>query len=177
MRWLIALMVNGFMRPTDLKNVQHKHVEVIRGRHIYLRLNLPESKRHTETIITLRPAVRAYEMLRTHAKRANRATPDDYLFFPELPDRKKAMMAMDYQFRRILDYAGLRIGKRGQNRTIYSLRHTAITFRLVYGQGIDLLTLAKNARTSVEMVERFYASELDTELNVGMLQSKRTTAI
>jgi len=82
-------------------------------------------------------------------------------------------MIMDVHFRRVLDAAGLRTGTRGQNRTLYSLRHTAITFRLLYGQGIDLLTLAKNARTSVEMIERFYASELNAEMNVGMLQSRR----
>ncbi len=176
MRWLIALMINGFMRPTDLKNIKHRHVEVIKGQHTYLRLNLPESKKHTETIITLRPAVRAYEALKTYAKSRERAASDDYLFFPGLEDRKKAMMAMDFQFRRILDHAGLREGKRGQTRSIYSLRHTALTFRLIYGKGIDLLTLAKNARTSVEMVEKFYASELNAELNVAMLQSKRTIA-
>lgn len=38
------------------------------------------------------------------------------------------------------------------------------------------MTLAKNARTSVEMVEKSYASELKAELNVAMLQSKRTIA-
>jgi site-specific recombinase XerD len=174
MRWLIAIMVNGFMRPTDLRNIQHKHVELVRGRHVYLRLTLPESKGHTETIITLRPAVRAYEALKTHARENQRDGPDDYLFLPELTDRKKAMMAMGHQFRRILDQADLREGKRGQMRSIYSLRHTAITFRLIYGQGIDLLTLAKNARTSVGMVEQFYASELSAELNVAMLQSRRS---
>ncbi len=82
------------------------------------------------------------------------------------------MTIMDVQFQRVLYAAGLRTGTRGQNRTLYSLRHTAITFRLLYGQGIDLLTLAKNARTSVEMIERFYASELNAEMNVG-LQSRR----
>jgi len=45
--------------------------------------------------------------------------------------------------------------------------------RLLYGQGIDLLTLARNARTSVDMVERFYASALNGEMNIDMLQSKR----
>lgn len=174
MRWLIALMINGFMRPTDLKNIKHRHVEVIKGQHTYLRLNLPESKKHTETIITLKPAVRAYEALKNHAGYRDCAKADDYLFFPRIFDRKKAMMAMDFQFRRILDHAGLREGSRGQTRSIYSLRHTALTFRLIYGKGIDLLTLAKNARTSVEMVEKFYASELNAELNVAMLQSKRT---
>ena len=61
----------------------------------------------------------------------------------------------------------------GRLRTLYCLRHTSIMFRLLYGQGIDMLTLARNARTSVQMIERFYASSLDGEMNVGMLQSRR----
>jgi integrase len=172
-RWLIAFMVNSFIRPTDLRNIQHQHVQVVRGRHTYLRLVLPESKKHTEKIITLRPAVRIYEQLLAYAHMHGHAAPDDYLFYPEVSNRKTAMMLMDVQFRRILEAAGLRQGARGQNRTLYSLRHTAITFRLLYGQGIDLLTLAKNARTSVEMIEKFYASELNPEMNVAMLQSRR----
>jgi hypothetical protein len=61
----------------------------------------------------------------------------------------------------------------GMNRTLYSLRHTAITFRLLYGGNIDLLTLARNARTSVEMVEKFYSSNLSSEMNIDLLQGKR----
>ena len=64
----------------------------------------------------------------------------------------------------------------GRKRTLCSLRHTAIMYRLLYGQGIDTLTLARNARTSVQMIERFYASSLTGEMNVGMLQSKRRNA-
>jgi hypothetical protein len=44
----------------------------------------------------------------------------------------------------------------------------------LYGQGIDMLTLARNARTSVPMIEKFYASTLDGEMNVTMIQSRRT---
>ena len=47
-------------------------------------------------------------------------------------------------------------------------------FRLMFGSSIDTLTLARNARTSVNMIERFYASSLSGEMNVGMLQSRRT---
>jgi hypothetical protein len=47
-------------------------------------------------------------------------------------------------------------------------------FRLLYGQGIDLLTLARNSRTSVQMIEQFYASNLTAEMNIQLLQSKRT---
>ena len=76
-------------------------------------------------------------------------------------------------FIKILNAAGLRIGQLGQSRTMYCLRHTAITFRLLYGRGIDLLTLARNARTSVQMIEKFYASQLTAEMNINLLQSRR----
>jgi hypothetical protein len=57
---------------------------------------------------------------------------------------------------------------------LYSLRHSSITFRLLYGQGIDLLTLARNARTSVDMINQHYASTVTGEQNIGMLQSRRS---
>jgi hypothetical protein len=46
----------------------------------------------------------------------------------------------------------------------------------MYGEGMDLLTLARNARTSPEMIDRFYASKLKGEDNVAMLQSRRRRA-
>jgi len=36
-----------------------------------------------------------------------------------------------------------------------------------------LLTLARNARTSVEMIDKFYASRLSAEMNIALLHSKR----
>lgn len=38
---------------------------------------------------------------------------------------------------------------------------------------VDLLTLARNARTSVEMVEKFYSSNLSAEMNIDLLQGLR----
>ena len=73
----------------------------------------------------------------------------------------------------ILKDLEIKQGPHGVERTLYSLRHTAITFRLIYGGSIDLLTLARNARTSVEMIEKFYASTLSAEMNIDLLQSKR----
>jgi hypothetical protein len=42
------------------------------------------------------------------------------------------------------------------------------------GESIDLLTLARNARTSVGMIERFYAKPLEGEMNVDKIQSMRS---
>lgn len=46
-------------------------------------------------------------------------------------------------------------------------------YRLIYGDGMDLLTLATNARTSIDMIARFYASQLTGEMNIDMIQSRR----
>lgn len=46
-------------------------------------------------------------------------------------------------------------------------------YRLLYGDGINTLVLARNARASVEMIDRFYAKPLSGEMDIGMLQSRR----
>ena len=173
MPWLIGFMVNSFVRPVDIKLMQHKHIEIIRGEHNYLRLSLPETKRHTVQIITLPAAVRIYGHLTKHFDKQGLASADDYLFLPKLQDRQSAISLLEKMFKRVLEKSNLQHGAQGQRRTLYSLRHSAITFRLLYGQGIDLLTLARNARTSLEMIDKFYASELRAEMNVGMLHSRR----
>lgn len=174
MYWLIIFMVNSFVRPSDIKVLKHGHVEVIHGPHDYLRLTMPATKKHDKPIVTLRPAVRVYEALHTQA-RANRCgSPDDYVFLPQEKNRDHALALFNFWLKWVLRQAGIPLtDSHGQSRTLYSLRHTSITFRLLYGQGIDMLTLARNARTSVNMIERFYASTLTGEMNVGLLQSRR----
>jgi integrase len=172
--WMIRFMVNGFMRPSDIKLLQHKHVTVVRGKHIYLRLNLPETKKHDKPIVTLQPAVFVYEKLLAKQKAEGYGRPDDYLFQPGLLDRRWLLVAYGWQFMYLQSLAGITANAaNGQTRTIYSLRHTAMTFRLLYGGKIDLITLARNARTSVEMIERFYSSNLTAEMNIDLLQGKR----
>jgi hypothetical protein len=171
--WLIRFMVNSFVRPVDIKLIQHQHIQIVRGEYVYLRIKLPETKKHTNQIVTLSAAVRVYEALKKHMDSNGYATPTDYLFLPQIQDREAAIYIIGKHFRALLEKTNLRQGGLGQNRSLYSLRHTAITYRLLYGKGIDLLTLARNARTSVEMIERFYASNLTPEMNIGLLQSRR----
>ena len=174
MAWAIRFMVNSFIRPGDLRQLRHEHVQVVRGESLYLRLNLPLTKRHSMPVVTLRPAVQVYEALLARAQAKGRAAPQDYLFLPEEKDREYALAVLGFWFKWVLREAGLpEVDTFGRPRTLYALRHTAIMFRLLYGQGIDMLTLARNARTSVQMIERFYASQLDGEMNVQMLQSRR----
>lgn len=177
MVWLAQFMVNSFVRPVDIKLIKNKHIECIDGVNTYLRLNLPKTKGHTGQIVTLRSAYYVYKRLRHYQAARGYGSAEDYLFLPEVKDRQGAIQLITTHFRKILKKSGLSIGAEGQTRTLYSLRHTAITFRLLYGKGIDLLTLARNSRTSVEMIERFYSSNLTAEMNIEMLQSKRTSVI
>jgi hypothetical protein len=169
-------MVNTFVRPSDIKLMKHRHIDIVRGKHVYLRMNLPETKRHSQPIVSLRPAVRVYECLLAHRREQGFGGADDYLFMPQLKNREHALAVLNFLFHWALEATSLQKGPQGQSRTLYCLRHTAITLRLLYGQGIDMLTLARNARTSVNMVERFYASVLSGEMNVGLLQSRRGRA-
>lgn len=172
---LIGFMVNSFIRPSDLKFIQHKHIEIVKGDYSYLRLSIPETKKHDQPIVTMPACVGIYRRLLEDAKKNGYGRPNDYVFFPEFGKRRDhALRHMGLLFSWILKNSNLKLGKKGQNRTLYCLRHTAITFRLLYGEGVDLLTLAKNARTSVNMIEKHYASTLNGEMNIKMLHSKRT---
>jgi len=97
---------------------------------------------------------------------------EHYVFLPEKDNRQVAQQIIRRQFNYVLERADLRKNALGELRTIYSLRHTAIMFRLLLGD-IDLLTLARNCRTSVEMIDRFYAKSLTAEMNLDRLHNTR----
>jgi hypothetical protein len=87
---------------------------------------------------------------------------DDYLFLPQYKNRTTASKIFQRQFKELMTRAGVqRDAVTGKNHTIYSLRHTAICMRLILSQGqVNIFNLAKNAGTSVDQIERFYARNL-----------------
>jgi hypothetical protein len=181
MRHLITFMVNTFLRPSDIKTLRHRNIEVVEGDHTYLRIQTiaEDPQVINAPIVSMEAAVAVYRSLMKFHETAGLGND------PDIRNRQTAMEKMRHQFNAILDRVDLKTAATGEPRTIYSLRHTAIMFRLTLGEGIDLLTLARNARTSVDMIERFYGKHLKAEMNVGMIQSlrprvtpnsKRTTA-
>jgi hypothetical protein len=168
---LIIFMTNSFIRPTDIKVLQHKHVAIVRGKDTFLRLTHPPTKSHGQPIATLERAVVVYEELLARQRKEGFGKPDDYLFCPHQLNRDYALRDITRQFDQVLKVAGLKHTANGEARTLYSLRHTCIMFRLINGEGIDTITLARNARTSSEMIDRFYAKHLTGEMNIAQLQS------
>jgi integrase len=102
-------------------------------------------------------AVRPFERL---VKR-NSPEPTDRLF----PANHKK------QFNRILERENLKFDREGNRRTAYSLRHTYICLRLL--EGADIYQIAKNCRTSVEMIERYYAAHIRTSLDAAAINVRR----
>lgn len=172
-RRLIVFMVNSYIRPTDIKGMQHKHVDVVRGEYDYLRLRIPTTKKHSTPITTMPKAIEVYESLKAFHAANGLAADDDYVFLPQYKSRDYALKQLQRQFDVLMWDTKLGQGSNGENRTIYSLRHTSIMYRLLFGESINTLFLARNARTSVEMIDRFYAKPLTGEMNLEMLQSRK----
>ena len=171
---LIVFSTNSYVRPTDIKNLQHKHVTVVRRERTYLVLNPPETKGHDDPFVTMKQAVDVYERLTAYNKSQGRdVSAEAYVFFPNYTKRDYALKELERQFAVLMWNLNLGRGPKGEERTMYSLRHTCFMYTLLYGDKVDLITLARNGRTSPEMINEHYASQLRGEDNIDMLQSRR----
>lgn len=74
-------------------------------------------------------------------------------------------------FNTILDEVNLKFDRDGNPRTAYSLRHTYICMRLM--EGADIYQIAKNCRTSVEMIEKHYASHIKNTLDAAAINVRK----
>jgi len=79
----------------------------------------------------------------------------DYVF---ADDEGKPWEQVAWNFRKALRQLGLERNRHGDAFTVYSLRHTYATFRLMYGD-IDIYLLARNMDTGVAMIEAHYGHD------------------
>jgi integrase len=77
-------------------------------------------------------------------------------------------------FNGVLRRTNLKLDRDGNKRTAYSLRHTYICMRLM--EGADIYQVAKNCRTSVEMIEKFYAAHIKNTLDASQINVMRPRA-
>jgi integrase len=71
----------------------------------------------------------------------------------------------------ILDELKLKFDRNCNRRTAYSLRHTYICMRLM--EGANVWQIAKNCRTSVEMIEKFYATHIKNTLDASAINVRK----
>jgi site-specific recombinase XerD len=163
MKYLIQFMVNSFIRPSDLRVLKHRHVKIMKDKEEeWLSLSHPATKTNANEVQAMPATVGIYRKLIEQLKSERLSVrPDDYLFFPNIENRDTAMEVISRQFKEIVD-ASLIEESTDKKIVLYSLRHTAIMFRLIIGS-VDTLVLSRNARTSQSMIDRFYAAHLTTD--------------
>ena len=95
-------------------------------------------------------------------QRYPKAKGEDYLFFPAYANRETTSRVVQRQFNTALERASIKHHTfTNTTYTLYSLRHTAICMRIILSESqVNIFSLAKNAGTSVDQIERFYARNL-----------------
>ena len=75
-------------------------------------------------------------------------------------------------FKTITEEEDLRFDRDGRPRTAYSLRHTYISMRLM--EEANIYQIAKNCRTSVGMIEKYYGVYVKNSLNAAAINVVRS---
>ena len=164
--FLIMFMRNTYVRPTDIKVIRHRHVfSVRRGDIEFLELRHPKTKRHSRVMTSTEYAPDHYRNIAAQRVIDGYGKSDDFVFMPQHANREYALKELTRQFDAVMRAAGLKTDANGKNRTLYSLRHTAIVTGI--HAGISIETLAMNARTSTDMIDRFYGSHVLSALDKG----------
>jgi hypothetical protein len=180
MKYLIQFMMNTFVRPTDLKYLKHRNIVIEKifddaQKRDYLAIYYEHGKTRTRRVTySLENAVNIYTKLidfyKTNSESVN---PDDYVFFPNIKNRDFALRTMQRLFNELLITSKLKKSNLNENHSLYSLRHTSILLRIY--DGVDINTIARNANTSVDMINRFYASHILNKMSAKEVQLRHKT--
>ena len=154
------LLLTGMRHGTEAMGICWKHVEWHTDKGVrYIRIWV-SGKTGGRWLIAKHRAVDVLNRLRDRQKDVKHLGLDELLATPV--QSKLFVFSNGYQapsmngtFRRLMRDSGMALDTNGQNRTLYSLRHTYATQEL-FG-GTDIHTLAKQMGTSVLMLERHYS--------------------
>ena len=154
---LILFITLSFVRPisSELYSIRHSDITVAEDPRRLI-VTIRDGKTGYRSANTMEAAVSVYDRI---MERYPDAQPDDYIFFPEYTNRTTASNIVQRQFREVLKEGKIQVDEpTGKQHTLYSLRHTAICMRIINSEGkVNIFNLAKNAGTSVDQIERFYA--------------------
>ncbi|MBV8684317.1 MAG: hypothetical protein JO111_15680 [Caulobacteraceae bacterium] len=77
-------------------------------------------------------------------------------------------------FNTMLEEENLKFDRDGRRRTAYRLRHTYISMRLM--EGANIHQIVNNCRTSVQMIEQFYAAHIKDRVDASAINVMRPKA-
>ena len=175
--YVLILANTGIRHGTEANNLKWKHIHLFKEAGLtFLEMHV-SSKTGPRDIICRSGTV-------NYLKRIQSRCPDiAHLGFEDLLRAKLDLpvfslpdgtvsLNLRQTFRILMRESGLLTCPRtGQDRTLYSLRHTYATFALL-NDGMDVHTLAVQMGTSIQMIERHY-SHLTPRLRKEMLTGRR----
>jgi integrase len=157
----VLFMANTGLRPDEAARLEYRDVSIVKDdatKETILEIEV-RGKRGVGYCKSTTGAVLPFKRL----LKRNNPQPTDRLFTTKPRELLNS----------ILEEEGLKKDRDGNVRTAYSLRHTYICFRLM--EGADIYQIAKNCRTSVEMIEKFYASHIKTTLDAAAINVRKGT--
>jgi hypothetical protein len=175
----IVFAANVFVRTSDLLPLKHRMVSItaqeIKGKTVeVLEISSPNPKTLYKVSVSMpRAAVVYRRLLERHKEEGLGVGSDDFIFYPEYENRQTALDNLSRLMHCMLTEIGLKRDAFDTDRTLYSLRHTALMYRFLYMEPADIYLIAKNALSSVEMMEKFYLSHSDTRTKIEQLISSR----
>jgi integrase len=177
----VLFMVNTGLRPDEAGLLQFRDVTVVKDDAMSEKILEIEvrGKRGVGYCKSMPGAMRPFERLKSRPRPLRLDEPErggERARPPAIPSAQtRPTRPTDLIFPRshremlniILDQEGMKIDREGQPRTAYSLRHTYICLRSM--EGADIYQIAKNCRTRVEMIEKYYASHIKTNLDAAAI--------
>ncbi len=167
----VLLMTNTGLRPDEAGRIEFRDVAIVYDaatKSEILEIEVHKGKRGVGYCKSMPGAVLPFKRLKERRERTFRAeakaagNPDaDTL--PLNGAERLFPFLLHNIFNIVLNHLGLKHDREGQVRTSYSLRHTYICLRLM--EGANIYQIAKNCRTSVEMIEKFYAAHIKDRLD------------
>jgi integrase len=155
----VLIMANTGLRPDEAARLEFRDVAIVTDEATGERILEIEvrGKRGVGYCKSMPGAVLPFERLR----RRRKPQPTDLVFGKTQRELLNA----------ILGELNLKFDRDGNRRTAYSLRHTYICMRLM--EGADIYQIAKNCRTSVEMIEKHYARHIKNTLDAAAINVRK----
>ncbi len=156
----VLFMANTGLRPDEAARLEYRDVVIV------------DDEATSETILEI--SVRGKRGVGYCKSMPGAVHPFKRLVKRNTPEKTDLIFPKSHRelFNTILAEEGLKVDREGQPRTAYSLRHTYICLRLM--EGADIYQVAKNCRTSVEMIEKYYASHIKTMLDTSAINVRKT---
>jgi integrase len=179
----VLFMVNTGLRPDEAARLEFRDVEIAwvgprDNEEEILEISV-RGKRGTGYCKSMPGAVLPFRRLQTrmrsaaptsHASKGGAVNDAPKLVLPQPTDLIFPAMR-HHHLNAVLEELDLKKDREGLRRSAYSLRHTYICLRLM--EGADIYQIAKNCRTSVEMIEKFYAAHIKNVIDAAAVNVRR----